>query len=274
MGLTSALVYGYHAPRGLGECLFVATLSLIVLVTALLLFAVEGVVCLFMAGPIAGLLVLLGGTVGWILQRRPGAAPSPAMLLVVALVSPLLMAAEQASPPEPPLLAVTTSIEVDATPEVVWSHVIAFSEMAPPTELLFRLGIAYPIRASLDGEGPGAVRHCVFSTGAFVEPITVWDPPRRLAFGVTAQPAPLDEWTPWPNVRPAHLEGYLHSERGEFRLSALSGGRTRLEGTTWYRHALWPATYWRFWSDAIIHRIHARVLRHIRAQSTTKVATG
>jgi hypothetical protein len=37
-----------------------------------------------------------------------------------------------------------------------------------------------------------------------------------------------------------------------------------LEGTTWYRHGLWPAEYWRWWSDAIIHRIHLRVLRHVR----------
>jgi hypothetical protein len=78
------------------------------------------------------------------------------------------------------------------------------------------LFIADPMRATLDGEGVGAVRHCVFSTGAFVEPITAWDPPRRLAFEVTAQPAPLQEWTPWRRVAPAHLDGYLRSERGEW----------------------------------------------------------
>ena len=39
---------------------------------------------------------------------------------------------------------------------------------------------------------------------------------------------------------------------------------TRLEGTTWYQHGLWPSQYWRLWSDAIIHKIHLRVLRHIR----------
>src|SRR5262249_15306990 len=215
---------------------------------------------------------LCGGAVAQCLEGPGRPAPSPAPLAAVALFAPLLMAAEQANPPEAPLLQVTTSVEVEAPPEVVWAQVVAFSEMAPPEELVFRVGIAYPMRATLDGEGVGAVRHCVFSTGAFVEPITVWDAPRRLAFDVTAQPAPLQEWTPWRRIAPAHLDGYLRSERGEFRLLARPGGRTRLEGTTWYRHDLWPAAYWRLWSDAIIHRIHARVLRHIRTESMRAVA--
>ncbi len=47
-------------------------------------------------------------------------------------------------------------------------------------------------------------------------------------------------------------------------------GRTRLEGTTWYTNRMWPADYWRLWSDLIIHRIHSRVLRHIQALSEEK----
>jgi hypothetical protein len=27
---------------------------------------------------------------------------------------------------------------------------------------------------------------------------------------------------------------------------------------------MWPASYWQWWSDMIIHRIHMRVLRHIQ----------
>jgi len=44
----------------------------------------------------------------------------------------------------------------------------------------------------------------------------------------------------------------------------MPGGRTLLQGTSWYQHGLWPAEYWRWWSDAIIHRIHMRVLNHVR----------
>jgi hypothetical protein len=51
---------------------------------------------------------------------------------------------------------------------------------------------------------------------------------------------------------------------GVFRLTGMAEGRTQLEGTTWYQHHLWPAAYWRLWSDAIIHKIHQRVLDHIK----------
>jgi hypothetical protein len=30
---------------------------------------------------------------------------------------------------------------------------------------------------------------------------------------------------------------------------------------------MWPAAYWRVWSDEIIHEIHMRVLRHIKSNT-------
>ncbi len=115
------------------------------------------------------------------------------------------------------------------------------------------------------------MRHCIFSTGPFTEPIEVWDEPRLLRFGVTANPAPLNELSPYGNIQPTHLHGYFVSKQGQFLLRALPGGRTRLEGTTWYQHTMWPAAYWHLWSDYIIHRIHLRVLEHIRATAEASI---
>jgi hypothetical protein len=103
----------------------------------------------------------------------------------------------------------------------------------------------------------------VFDTGTFVEPIDVWQEPTLLRFRVDDQPEPMHEWSPYA-IHPPHLDGYLKSRRGQFRLVDLGGGRTRLEGTTWYSNAMWPAAYWQLWSDGIIHRIHGRVLGHIK----------
>jgi hypothetical protein len=93
---------------------------------------------------------------------------------------------------------------------------------------------------------------------------------------VAANPAPMQEWSLYSAIRPRHLHGFLVSRRGQFLLSPLPGGRTRLEGTTWYQHGLWPGGYWRLWSDAIIHRIHLRVLRHVKqlAEKRSVVVTG
>jgi hypothetical protein len=162
---------------------------------------------------------------------------------------------------------VVSEVTIAAPPEVVWQNVIGFSELPPPDEFLFAFGIAYPVRAVIRGEGVGAVRHCVFSTGPFVEPVTVWEPPHRLAFDVTAQPQGMRESSPYNHVYAPHLDGYPQSERGEFRLIRTPGGHTRLIGTTWYRLELFPQMYWTPMSDAAIHAIHVRVLAHIRALS-------
>jgi uncharacterized membrane protein YhaH (DUF805 family) len=266
LGMFSVLLYSYHEPRDWDNCVGVALLPVALVGVALILVAMEGVICVLMAAPCALTLAALGGSLGYAIQShhwRP--RQSPAMLSMLILLVPVTLGVERAAALRPPLYEVRTAIEVNAPPEKVWNEVVAFAEIPPPKELLFRGGVAYPIRAEISGRGVGAVRHCIFSTGPFVEPIEVWDEPLLLRFGVTANPAPLNELTPYGHINAPHLHGYFVSEKGQFSLSPLPGGRTRLEGTTLYRHTMWPAAYWRLWSDYIIHKIHFRVLEHIRA---------
>lgn len=265
LGLFAVLLHSYHGPRDFGACMSVALLPVGLLGLLLVAVAIEGIICLLMAAPLALALAALGGVVGYGIQDGYwGAKGSPAMMSVVLLLTPALFGVEHAAQLAVPELVVRTAIDVHAPPERVWHEVVAFAEIPPPREMLFRAGIAYPIRAEITGTGPGAVRHCIFSTGAFVEPIDVWDEPRLLKFGVTASPEPLNELTPYGHIEPRHLHGYFVSEEGQFLLTPLPDGGTRLEGTTHYRDAMWPAAYWRLWSDYIIHRIHLRVLEHIR----------
>ncbi len=271
LGMFSVLLYSYHSPRDWWKCLNVALLPVGILGIVLIFVAMEGVICVLMAAPFALGLAALGGMLGYTIQAhhwRP--KQTPAMLSIVMLMIPASFGIEHAAALTPPVFMVRTAIEVNAPPERVWNEVVAFAEIPPPKELLFRAGIAYPIRAEISGHGVGAVRHCVFSTGPFVEPIEVWDEPRLLKFGVTANPAPLNELSPYGNIQPPHLHGYFVSEKGQFSLTALPGGRTRLEGTTWYQHTMWPAGYWHLWSDYIIHRIHLRVLNHISQEAEQK----
>ncbi len=268
VGLASVLVYGYHGPRGFGSCVSVALLAAVFLGALLLAVAVEGVVCLVMAMPLGLALAFMGGVVGYAVQRhRPAMRAAPSSLMLLLAFVPGWTTVERLAPPPAPTFAVRTSVDIDAPPEAVWKEVIAFSPIPAPTEALFRLGIAYPTRATISGRGVGAERHCEFDTGAFVEPIEVWDEPRLLKFSVASNPPPMQEWTPYKEIHPAHLSGFLVAREGEFLLVPLPDGRTRLEGTTWYQHHLWPATYWQLWSDAIIHRIHLRVLRHIKRRA-------
>ena len=271
LGFTSVLIYGYHKPRTIGRCLLVSLLSVALASAAMLAFAIEGIICVAMAAPLGAVVAMFGGTVGFVIQRAPrmAAAHHPSFnafgTVLVALL--LLMFAERVDHPEPALRAVRTSVEINASPEQVWKNVVAFTELPSPREAIFRTGIAYPIRAEITGTGTGAVRRCVFSTGAFVEPIEVWDEPNLLQFGVTAQPPVMQELSPYASVKPPHLEGYLRSRKGQFLLTPLPNGHTLLEGTTWYQNDFWPDRYWGLWSDYIIHRIHQRVLDHVKTLS-------
>lgn len=267
MGLFAVLMHSYREPRRYSECVAMAVLPVLMLGAILLLVAIEGIICILMAAPIALVIALLGGSLGFVIQAAHwGRQHAPAIFGMVIFLTPGFYGIEHFTRPQAGVFEVKSAIEISAPPQKVWDKVVAFAEIPPPRETLFRAGIAYPIRAEIAGRGPGAVRHCVFSTGPFVEPITVWDEPHLLRFSVTANPAPLNELTPYGHIEPRHLHGYFESHQGQFLLTELAGGRTRVEGTTWYSHSMWPETYWHWWSDYVIHRIHMRVLEHICAE--------
>lgn len=265
IGATSSFIYNRGHPRTLGASIAVAVIAIAIPAVGLLLFALEGIFCIAMAAPIAGVLSILGAVLGRAIAigtHAPGAQAAVAVMML-----PVLAGAETKLD-DPLEREVMTMREIDAPPEVVWRNVVTFAELPPPHEWFFEAGIAYPLRARIDGTGVGAVRYCEFSTGPFVEPITVWDEPRRLSFGVTAQPKPMHEWSPYRAVNAPHLEHSMKSQRGEFRLIPLDGGRrTRLEGSTWYSLDMAPSLYWRVWAEWLLHAIHTRVLGHIEELS-------
>ncbi|HET9399958.1 MAG TPA: DUF805 domain-containing protein [Candidatus Acidoferrales bacterium] len=263
MGFISVLIYEWSVPRTLGDSIAVTIFSQLIFGSMLLAFAYEGAICILMALPLGLVLAIMGGALAHAV-RSGRAAEQTATLAIILLVSPGIAGTERVVRPAAPEFRVVSSVEIAAPPEAVWRQVIAFARIPEPREWYFRAGVAYPIRAEIFGTGPGAERHCVFSTGAFVEPIEIWDEPNLLKFSVGSNPPPLNELSPYGHIDTPHLHGYFASDEGQFRLIRLPNGNTRLEGTTWYHNRIWPAAYWRLWSDAIIHRVHLRVLRHIK----------
>jgi uncharacterized membrane protein YhaH (DUF805 family) len=242
----------------------------VIIGVSLIGFRLEGLVCLLMAIPLAVPVSIAGGlTARYCLSARRRPTTGTSVTACIAIL-PLLMLAEQSANLQPPVRSVTTSITVNAPLSLVWKNVIAFAPLAPPTDLLFRSGIAYPTGAQIIGSGRGAVRYCRFSTGDFVEPITLWDENHLLAFNVASEPPSLHELGIGP-IHTPHVDGnYMRSLHGQFRLVALDDRHTLVEGTTWYKNFFWPQPYWGAWSDAIIHRIHTRVLQHVKAQAESQ----
>jgi uncharacterized membrane protein YhaH (DUF805 family) len=247
------------------ELLQIVLITLACIAGALMLVAYEGFICLLLAFPLALALAWFGAFVGRALAAGRSIAGTPPIAAMLLL--PLFAFVEPAHLTGHILHQVNSSVVINAAPDKVWPQVIAFAPIPQPQDWMFRLGVAYPEFAHIDGTGIGAVRYCVFSTGPFVEPITTWEPGKRLAFDVASSPEPMRELSWYQDVHPPHLNGYLRSRHGEFRLIALDGGHTRLEGTTWYEIEMAPEPYWSFWSDLVIHRIHMRVLEHIKIEA-------
>jgi hypothetical protein len=263
LGASPTVIYGSKKGITKKKSATLAFISLGIFIFSLFIFAIEGLICILMVLPLAIILTWLGSYIGYLLVDNRK-ANNLLMLLFAVCVIPSTAFIEHQNAPR--LSSVVSYVDINASPEVIWQNVIEFPELEEPTELLFKSGISYPINAKIEGDGVGAVRYCNFTTGSFVEPITVWDEFELLKFDVLEQPAPMKELSFW-DIHAPHLHDYFVSKEGQFKLIKLQNGKTRLEGTTWYYHNIKPAIYWNIWSEYIIHKIHHRVLDHIKKNS-------
>jgi uncharacterized membrane protein YhaH (DUF805 family) len=273
MGYLAVAIYSRNQQADSGAVLGVVSLSLLLTGAGITAIAVEGLICLLMAAPLAWLLAIFGGFLAMLIHGRANSPQATPSMLAVMLVSlPVLLGVERVAPPPVPRFQVHTIIEIAAPPEVVWKRLIEFPPLPAASEWPFRLGIAYPIEARITGEGLTAGRECRFSTGSFKEPILAWEPGKHFAFAVSDEPLLMKETSPYENIHVRHLEDHdFQPERADFELVRLPTGGTRLEGTTTYQNKMWPGMYWRLWTDAIIHSIHNRVFHHVKALAEADV---
>jgi uncharacterized membrane protein YhaH (DUF805 family) len=260
-GIASAYLLNLRRSRSNAASIGVAAAALFFGGVAMLLFAFEGVICIAMAAPIVLPLGIAGAPIGKFLADRRRRMRSG---VVGALLFVPMFAALETRMPNNSEFVVASEIDIAAPPEAVWAHVIGFSQITEPPEWFFQMGISCPSEARITGHGVGATRECIFTTGKFIEPITAWDAPRRLAFDVREQPDPMFELTPYRHIHPPHLDSAFLSTRGEFELVEMPGNSTRLIGRTWYSLDIGPRAYWTIWSDWLVRRIHQRVMRHIK----------
>ena len=183
---------------------FVATwhgLGAILTASALfVLCGVDGSICVLLSLPLTAPMCMAGA-----LRAFHNIRESAAMLLLM----PATFAYDTHA--RPPVYAVTTSIEIAAPPERVWNVIVNLSRLPAPSEWYFHTGLACPTQFRIVGQGAGSTRYCEFSTGPVVERIETWEPSRLLRFRVLQNPAPMREWTPYSEVDPKHLHGYLIS---------------------------------------------------------------
>jgi hypothetical protein len=171
---------------------------------ALVMFALEGLVCILLASPLGAVMALVGGAAGRAIARAGQSRGKPLMSLALL---PALFAIEAAMPPSVPI-ETRAAVEIDAPPAVVWAALTSGAPIASGPGLIGATGLAYPIRGRLLGAGVGTIRLGDFSTGTARERVTEWLPGRRLAFTVLRQPPAMEEMSPYRHVHAPHVNGY------------------------------------------------------------------
>jgi hypothetical protein len=226
----------------------------------LLVVALEGAVCIVMAAPLGIAVALGGGALGRAIALST--RHSPRQTLSAFALLPLVFAIEDAFP-------ATTSFDtrqtvtVGASPAAVWKCLLHTDKIEEPLALPFRLGVAYPVRGEVVGEGVGALRYGEFSTGTAVERVTEWVPERKLAFVIEKDIPAMWELSPYAHVHAPHVLGYFRTLETSFELVARPDGRTQVVERTSHALRLDPILYWLPMARWVVGMNNARVLAHI-----------
>ncbi|MGH6925144.1 MAG: DUF805 domain-containing protein [Propylenella sp.] len=235
----------------------------------LVLTALEGIVCIVMAAPLGLLIAWLGGLMGRRLAIASRGSGRQAMSAFVLL--PVAFIVEGVFP-----TAVTfetrETILVNAPAELVWKAIAQMETIDAPLALPFRLGVAYPIRGEILGEGVGALRRGEFSTGVAVERVTEWVPNRKLAFVVLEDVPGMRELSPYENVNAPHVVGYFRTLSTSFELFERADGTTEIVERTAHQLRLDPILYWLPLARWVVHQNNQRVLTHVQGQTEERFA--
>lgn len=269
IGITTGYFANRHEDIGPGR-----TAKRVLMATALggvgLVFAaLEGVICIVLASPLAAGVALLGGVAGQAIAQSTR-SPARAMMPGFALL-PVMFALEH-------LFAVPTgfdtqqAIAVSAPPPAVWEAILRMERIEEPLPLPFRFGVAYPVRGEVIGEGVGAVRRGEFSTGIAIERVTEWEAGRKLAFVVEKDIPAMRELSPYEHVHAPHAVGYFTTRLTSFELVP-RGDTTEVVLRSAHEIRLDPILYWMPMARWMVSANNARVLAHIKRQAErTKTA--
>ncbi len=260
VGITTGYLANRGKSLGGGDTTMVVLGAAALGTVALVMFALEGLMCIVLAAPLGGAVAVLGGAIGRSIARIGRTRDKPLMSLALL---PAVFALEAAMPPTVPIDS-SASIDVAAPPAAVWDAITSGEAIESGPGLVGATGLAYPIRGRLLGSGVGAIRLGDFSTGTARERVTEWLPERRLAFVVVRQPPAMEEMSPYRRVHAPHVNGYFDTGVTRFSLTPLRNGGTRLTVSATHILRIDPALYWEPIARFAIGRNVDRVLRDIR----------
>ena len=234
---------------------------------AVLIFAMEAIICVVMGLPIFFVGSSVGGAlVCWMNKRR--AARGDSNMLGVLLLLPLMVSPLEATWQPPTMIReINASVVVDAPAEVVWNTFVTVPKIQRSEEHFawFRMaGLPHPMEATLVNPGAMGVRYASYDNGMqVIEPVQVWELHSRYRFGVRFDPATGQHTPLWSDVATEHLQ----VQWVEYRLEPLSGQQVRLHLTSRYALETPINTYAAIWVDFLLGDFQHYILDIVTARA-------
>ena len=263
-GMGFATVFPNKTPS-LMEAIFLPWLGCGISTVITMVIGWEGAICVAMLAPLMLVASSVGGLIAYFARRASRGGAAAAILFVPFATGPLERRVE--APID--VRRVATSIEIDASPDVVWSQIESVPEIRPEEEpfALYRaMGFPRPLSAVIDRPGVGGVRQARFEGGVlFLEVVTDWQPGRRLAFTIDAQehlipPTTLDEHVTIGGP-------YFDVLTGTYEIEARADGRVVLHLASEMRVSTTFNLYAGWWADRVMASIQDHILGLVKARS-------
>lgn len=226
-------------------------------------------VCVLIASPIGMAMAAGSGGLAYAIRRRRQSdrGTTTNIMVLFLLVSPFVVTPlELRLTPPTAVYQVSTQIQIDASPDEVWAHIIrvpAITAAEQAQSLFHLLGVPQPIEAQLISGEVGGLRYGRFAEGLlFVETITAWEKGQHIAFDI--EPRHTAETR--PPLRQIGGQVYdIHAAAYTIEPLAQGGVILHLDGT--YRLISHFNGYGRLWMDVIMRDFQNYVLRTVQQRA-------
>jgi uncharacterized protein YndB with AHSA1/START domain len=232
-----------------------------------LALAWEGIICVALWVPLFMILASLGGIAGGVANRIVLSQRGRGLVLASFVMLPFVVAPlEHRFPLPDDRRVVKTQIEIAADPEIVWRNIARVPAIRPEEQSrswFHTIGFPRPVEATLSHESVGGVRHASFEGGVvFVETVTDWEPGRRLAFSIAADPASIPQTTLDEHVTVGGP--FFDVLRGEYEIEPLAPGRVVLHLASTHRLSTRFNLYSGLWTDFIMRDVQEYILEILK----------
>jgi len=269
VGAISVYVASRNSPLTLWTQLAVSTSSMFFFLLCMMLFLLEGAICIVMASPIFFGASIVGGiSMGLALK----VAPVNKITVNGLLLLPLALGTFESSLDTKAVEAtVESAAVVDAQPEIVFDQLINVSNIRkdePGFSYMRLIGLPRPLEASMSGKGVGAVRTSEKGI-RFEERTSRWETPYHLHYEFEFSPGSIP-----PGALDEHVRiggRYFEVVRGGYDVVAGRDGRSKLVLKTTYRNKSRLNTYGNLWADFALDDFHRSVLQLMKRRAEQQV---